>query len=79
MKKTNFFKYPGVMFRFCILCVAILCLSGCIKLEGAGETKSEVNQRHMRVINANKRQMQDDIDALFLLDRPSKMSDKTIR
>lgn len=77
MKKTNFFKYVGVMFCFCILCATALCLPGCFK--GAGETTGEIHQRHMRVITTSRRQMQDDIDAVLLLDRPSKLSDKVIR
>ena len=77
MKKTNFFKYSRVMFRFCILCVTALCLSGCFR--GAGETTSQIHQRHMRVIDTSRRQMQDDIDATLLLDKPSKLSDKVIR
>ncbi len=79
MKKTNFLKYFGVMFCFCILCVVALCLSGCFKFKGPGETTSQVHQRHMRVINTSRRQMQDDIDAVLLLDKPSKLSDKVIR
>lgn len=77
MKKTDFFGYFGVMVCFCILCVTALCLSGCFK--GPGETTSQVHQKHMRVINTSRRQMQDDIDSVLLLDKPSKLSDKVIR
>ena len=77
MKKTDFFKCSRVMFCFCILCVTALCLSGCFK--GTGETTSQIHQKHMRVINTSRRQMQDDIDAVLLLDKPSKLNDKVIR
>jgi hypothetical protein len=77
MKKINFFKYSWVMFRFCILCVTALCLSGCFK--GPGETTSQIHQRQMRVINTSRRQMQDDIDSVFLLDKPGRLNDKVIR
>ena len=77
MKKTDFFKYSRVMFCFCILCVTALCISGCFK--GPGETTSQVHQKHMRVINTSRRQMQDDIDSTLLLDKPSRLSDKVIR
>ncbi len=77
MKKTNFLKYSRVVFCFCILCATALCLSGCFK--AAGETASEVHQRQMRIINTSRRQMQDDIDAVLLLDRPSRLNDKVIR
>ena len=77
MKKTNFFKCSRVMFRFCILCITVLCLSGCFK--GAGETTSEIHQKHMRVITTSRRQMQNDIDSVFLLDQPSRLNDKVIR
>jgi len=77
MKKTDFFKYSREIFRFCILCVTALCFSGCFK--GPGETKSQVHQKHMRVINTSRRQIQDDIDSFLLLDKPSKLNDKVIR
>ena len=77
MKKTDFFKYFRVMLCFCVLCVTALYLSGCMR--SAGETKSQVHQRRMRVIDTSKRQMQDDIDATFLLDKPSRLNDKVIR
>ena len=77
MKITNFFKYSWVVFGFCILCIAVLCFSGCF--QAAGETKSQVHQRRMRVINTQKRQIMDDIDATLLLDKPSKLNDKVIR
>ncbi len=77
MKKTDFFKYFREMFRFCVLCVILLCLSGCFK--STGETTDQVHQKHMRMINTNRRQMQEDIDSVLLLDRPSRLSDKVIR
>ncbi len=77
MKKIGFFKYSRTMFCFCIICVTALCFSGCFK--AAGETTREVHQKHMRAINTSRRQMQDDIDSLLLLDKPSRLSDKVIR
>lgn len=77
MKKTGFFKYSMTIFCFCIICATALCFSGCFK--ATGETTSEVHQRHMRVINTQRRQMQNDIDSFLLLDKPSRLSDKVIR
>ncbi len=73
MKKISFVRCFGCLFCLFALCGVICCLQGC----GApGETSSEVHRRHMRVINNNLLQVQDDIDALFLIDKPSKLSDK---
>lgn len=49
------------------------CSSGKVYGLGApGLTKEEVNQRHYDAIHTNMLQMQDDIDAFFLIDRPSR-------
>ena len=51
-------------------------LSGCA---APGRTAAEVNQRHRTTIQNDLWQVQDDVDAVFLLDRPSRLSDKMVR
>jgi len=51
-------------------------LSGC---KAPGLTQKEVHRRHYDAIQNNTWQMQDDVDAVFLLDRPSRLSDKMVR
>ena len=63
--------------RLCIIFTAVLCLSGCFS--SPGETSQEINLKHKRVLKTNIMQLQDDIDAYLLLDRPSKLSDKYVR
>jgi hypothetical protein len=51
-------------------------LTGC----GApGETWAEVNRRHHRVITTDMLQLQSDLDAWLLLDRPSRSSQFMVR
>jgi hypothetical protein len=44
-----------------------------------GETPRQVHQRHVDVFNTDMTQIQDDIDAVFLIDKPSRLSDKPVR
>ncbi len=44
-----------------------------------GLTKKEVHRRHIETINNNSLQMQDDIDAVLLLDRPGRLSNMMVR
>ncbi len=55
---------------------SMLILGGC---RTVGESTSEVNIRHRRVIDNNFGRVQDDIDTVFLLDRPSRLSDQPVR
>jgi len=63
---------------FCVLAGLVVVNTGCFA-GSPGETRGEVHRRHMRVISTDKLQRQDDIDALLLLDRPSRLSEKPIR
>ncbi len=62
----------------CVLAGLIAVNTGCFA-GSPGETTSEVHRRHMRVINTQKQQIQDDIDAVLLLDRPSRLTAIPIR
>ena len=57
-----------------ILCAFIL-LSGCSQ---PGETTAEGKRRHIRNARLNRQELNSDLDTLFYLDRPSKLSDKRI-
>lgn len=63
----------------CAFFAAVAMFSGC-RLDGAaGETKSEVQQRHTVIVETQKKQIQDDWDALLLLNKSSRLSDKYVR
>jgi hypothetical protein len=53
-----------------------LVLSGC---KARGLTKEEVHRRHYDTIQNNMWQVQDDVDAVFLLDKPSRLSEQMVR
>ena len=75
MKKKIDMKCYIALVSLCLLC--IICLAGCFG--SPGETSTEVNRRHERVIRNNALQIRDDADAFLLLDKPSKLSDKVVR
>ncbi|HDS85487.1 MAG TPA: hypothetical protein ENN97_09875 [Phycisphaerales bacterium] len=50
--------------------------SGC---SSRGMTAAEVNRRHERTIQNNLWQVQEDIDKIFLLDGPTRLSEQMIR
>ncbi len=62
----------------CVLAGLVAVNTGCFA-GSLGETRGEVHRRHMRVISTDKLQRQDDIDAVLLLDRPSRLTEKPIR
>ena len=71
MRKNN------VLMLVCVLAVvAGAFLSGC---KAPGLTRDEVDRRHHDTIQNNWWQVQDDVDAVFLLDRPGRISDKMVR
>jgi hypothetical protein len=58
---------------------AVLICMGLAGCAAPGLTKEQVHQRHYETIQNNLWQMQDDIDAFFLFDRPGRMSPMTVR
>lgn len=74
--KNTVSNYINAVFCLFICLSVCVCILGC---RGAGETASEVNVRHKHIIYTNTSMIQDDLDALMLLDRPSKLSDKMVR
>ena len=69
-------KYANLVVCLSITIMAMSCLTGC---QGAGETRAEVNRRHHRVVNTNLQRLQDDVDSVLLLDKPTRLSEKYIR
>ncbi len=53
----------------------VLGLTGCAHL---GETSAEASRRHHRVIELNTKELGEDIDTFFMMDKPSKLTDKQI-
>ena len=60
----------------CSLFVVALLLSGCA---APGETSAEVNERHNVIVQTQKKQIQNDWDAVLLLNKSSRLSDKYVR
>ncbi len=60
----------------CLTVMALLVFSaGC----APGLTSKQVHRRHYHTIQNNLWQIQDDIDAVFLLDKPSRLSSMPVR
>ena len=81
MKKLNIRKYIRLIlcfFLFAILIGSLAAFSGCAQAT-PGETAREVHIRRVGVVKTNWLEMQDDIDAVLMLDKPSRLSDKLIR
>lgn len=74
-------KSPFLMRRFCWVAAIMVALSGLLLVDGCtvGESSDEVRVRHDRVIYNNLGRVQDDIDTVFLLDRPTRLSDQPVR
>jgi hypothetical protein len=59
------------------LCILGMMLGGC-SWRHPGETVAEVNRRHDRVLRLNSEMMLSDLDRVFMLDRPSRLTDKRL-
>lgn len=73
MKKALVSVFLG--FVFCSLIFVV----GCCCCGQPGETKAEVNRRHVRAYSINHQEMKQDIDRVLLLDEPTKLTDKKVR
>jgi hypothetical protein len=74
MKLNEIIRYFGCL---CLLTVFAVVLTGCGAT--AGETKAEANRRRSHIMKTDLALMQDDIDAVLMLDKPSKTSEKLVR
>lgn len=59
-----------------VLSIIGLSVSGC---HGLGETSAERADDHKRQMRLNNQMMTDDVDAIFQTDRPSRLSENTVR
>lgn len=60
-----------------ILLVLVFMPFGCSSSQ-PGETSAEGHRRHLRVARINQQEMMADIDAVLMLDEPSRLTDKRI-
>lgn len=61
-----------------VLSMVVSCLLGC-NAGAPGLTAREVHRRQVDSLKTSMLQMQDDIDAILLIDRPSRLSEKATR
>jgi len=69
-------KNSILMLVWVLAIIAGVLMSGCA---APGLTKNEVKRRHQDALQNDQWQIQDDIDAVFLFDRPGRLSDKMVR
>ena len=60
-----------------IFLVLVFMPLGCSSSQ-PGETAAEGHRRHQRMARINQQEMMADIDAVLMLDEPSKLTDKRI-
>ena len=61
-----------------VLCALFVVPLGCRSYDQLGETAAEGRRRHIRNLRINRQEMMADLDAVFLLDKPSRLTDKRI-
>jgi hypothetical protein len=76
MKNRSKTDIARVTLLLCTLFVVAMLFSGCA---APGETKAEVHERHSVIVKTQKKQIQNDWDALLLLNKSSRLSDRYIR
>jgi hypothetical protein len=78
MREVYLYLQKAVLgIAFCALC---LWLSGCSSgfYAQPGETAAEGHRRHRRNLSINRAELMQDLDKAWLLDKPSKLTDKRI-
>ena len=58
-----------------VLCLSAMWVSGCSQ---QGETTAEGNRRHIRNVRINQEQLNEDLDAVFMADKPSNLSEMRV-
>jgi hypothetical protein len=67
------------IFMGLLLAVLLVCLT--VELTGCsqpGETMAEGSRRHARILRLNQKELNEDLDALFHLDEPSRLTERTL-
>ncbi len=62
----------------CVLALFAIVLAGC-NSGTLAETADEVEIRHIQVYRTNIQQMQDDLDSIFMLKQPSRLTEMHVR
>ena len=76
VKSISFFVLKAIL--TVIVFVFVVLPSGCKSYEQMGETAAEGRRRHIRNSRLNRQQLMADLDSFWLLDKPSKLTDKRI-
>lgn len=61
-----------------ILGVLVMSSGGCKSWATPGETAAEASRRHKRILRVNSQDMLSDIEMVFMMDRPSHLSDQRL-
>ena len=65
-----------------ILILAVLVLSMCFSIvgcSGQGHTSAELRRERLRSFESDRKAMYDDVESVLMMDRPSRLTDKTVR
>ena len=76
VKSISFFVVKVILTVIVFVFVLLPC--GCSSYEQMGETAAEGRRRHQRNLRINQQQLMADLDRVWLLDKPSKLTDKRI-
>ena len=76
VKSISFFVFKAIITVIVFVFVLLPC--GCSSYEQMGETAAEGRRRHIRNSRLNQQQLMADLDRFWLLDKPSKLTDKRI-
>lgn len=76
VKSSSFFVFKVILTVIVFVFVLLPC--GCSSYEQMGETAAEGRRRHIRNSRLNQQQLMADLDRFWLLDKPSKLTDKRI-
>ena len=67
-------------FVICVIFLAnVFFAPGCQQMPGRGRTAAERQRTHQRVKETANQQIADDLDTIFLYDRPSRLSELRVR
>ncbi|MBW7989470.1 MAG: hypothetical protein FVQ84_05560 [Planctomycetes bacterium] len=81
VKSISFFVVKALLTAIVFVFVLLPCGGcgcGCNSYEQMGETAAEGRRRHIRNSRLNRQQLMADLDMFWLLDKPSKLTDKRI-
>lgn len=76
VKRKSFFVVKVILSVMVFVFVLLPC--GCSSYEQMGETAAEGRRRHIRNNRLNQQALMADLDMFWLLDKPSKLTDKRI-